>query len=75
MDRNQLPETWFCFKCLARRDPIPKHPRGLFSSLLNELDKKNPVSFRLPVEIREYFEGVRTGEEGEYEEVERLKPK
>jgi hypothetical protein len=75
MEPDDLPEQWFCFKCLARRVPIPKYPRGLFSGLMNELEKKNPISFRLPASIRDYFEGVKTNDDGEYEEVTNLKPK
>ena len=37
--------------------------------MLAILEKTNPSSFSLPLPIREYFEGVRTGSEGEYEEV------
>ena len=60
---------------MARRDLVAKHPRGVFGNLLNELEKKNCSSFRLPAQIRNYFEGVKTGEEGEYEEIIKLKPK
>ena len=30
---------------------------------------KNPVSFVLPESIRDYFEGVKTGDDNEYETV------
>ncbi|MCJ1340861.1 hypothetical protein MMC09_006157 [Bachmanniomyces sp. S44760] len=70
MDPSQPPEgEWFCYICKARRDPQPKRGRGLFADLLTNLDKKNPIAFNLPYEVREYFEGVKTGEEGEYEEA------
>ena len=69
MDEDHLPETWFCYVCAANRNPQPKLPRGLFAALLGNLAKKNPVAYNLPVEIREYFEGVKTGDEGEYEEA------
>ncbi|KAI9879463.1 MAG: hypothetical protein M1830_008510 [Pleopsidium flavum] len=74
MDPNQPPEgQWFCFICESKRDPRPKPPRGLFAVLLATLEKKNPVAYNLPFEIRDYFEGVKTGEEGEYEEAVTLK--
>ena len=43
--------------------------------MLAILQKKNPSAFNLPKDIREYFEGVRTGTEGEYEEGILQKPK
>ena len=60
---------WFCYKCRAAQFELPKPERSVFGELVNELTKKNPVSFNLPVSIREYFEGVKTGDEGEYEEA------
>ncbi|KAI9864136.1 MAG: hypothetical protein M1813_003453 [Trichoglossum hirsutum] len=62
-------EAWYCCICIARRDPPHKQPRGIFASLLDNLEKKNPMSFNLPKDLREYFEGVKTGDEGEYEEA------
>jgi hypothetical protein len=32
------------------------------------VEKRNPSAFHLPFSIRDWFEGVRTGPEGEYEE-------
>jgi hypothetical protein len=62
-------EAWYCCICIARRDPPHKQARGIFASLLDNLEKKNPMSFNLPKDLREYFEGVKTGDEGEYEEA------
>jgi len=64
-----LDEPWFCFKCVARRAQPQKQQRGLFSSLLADLDKKNPTIFSLPQEIREHFEGVATGKDGRFLEA------
>ena len=47
----------------------------MFGQLLAILHRKNPSAFHLPKDIREYFEGVRTGAEGEYEEGVPQKPK
>lgn len=41
---------------------------GPFGRLLYHLEMLNPVAFRLPLDIRDHFEGVRTGPDGEYEE-------
>ena len=48
-------------------------PRGLWSQLRKTIQYRNPTAFRLPREVRDYFEGVTTGEEGEYEEVHNVK--
>jgi len=42
---------------------------GLFSELQRHIAGKNPSSFKLPLDIRDYFEGVKTGEQGEYAEA------
>lgn len=71
MDPVLLKETdeWFCNVCRARLDPeVPVH-RGCFALLLDKLHGKNTSAFRLPLDVRELFEGVRTGPDGEYEEI------
>lgn len=70
MDPTRPPDgEWFCFKCIARREPRSKAARhGVFSSLMYNMDEKNPTAYHLPYDVRDFFEGVKTGEEGEYEE-------
>jgi hypothetical protein len=68
MIEGKLPDEWYCNVCLFSRQPTTTSGRGLFGELITLLEKKNPVAFHLPKDIREYFEGVRTGAEGEYEE-------
>ena len=34
---------------------------------------RNPTAFSLPQQIKEHFEGVTVGEEGEYEELHNVK--
>ena len=65
---------FYCYVCAWRRHPPPRHPRGVFGPLHDLLEKKNPTAFHLPYEIREYYEGVRTGTDGEYEETVKQKP-
>ncbi|ORY59075.1 uncharacterized protein BCR38DRAFT_63770 [Pseudomassariella vexata] len=77
MDESLVPDKWYCNECrhVYFPDQFTGH-RGAFSSLLDNLDKKNPRAFRLPQDIREHFEGVRTGADGEYEEMTAIgKPK
>ncbi|KAL2123313.1 hypothetical protein VTJ04DRAFT_3768 [Mycothermus thermophilus] len=67
---SDMPEEWFCNVCRARRDPAHLPVRtGAFGMLLEKLDTRNASAFRLPASVRERFEGVRTGPDGEYEEV------
>lgn len=56
---------WRCYECQPKDDYLEK-PSGLFGALLDSLKGRNPVQFKLPEHIRTYFEGVRTGETGEY---------
>ncbi len=69
-DDSALPADWYCITCgNIRTGPGINHRRrGLFGELSMLVEKKNPVAFHLPKYIRDCFEGVRTGPEGEYEE-------
>jgi hypothetical protein len=42
---------------------------GAFASLLEKLDAQNTSAYRLPGRVRNHFEGVGAGADGEYEEV------
>lgn len=62
-------EEWYCFECQAQEIPRSNNEEdGLFGSLMAILERKNPSAFHLPKGIREFFENVKTGTEGEYEE-------
>lgn len=47
---------------------MPEH-KGPFGGLMNTLEKTNPRAYKLPQGVRVYFEGVKVGPEGEYEDV------
>ena len=68
VNSSELDEPWYCHNCIAKRTAPRKHQRGLFSSLLSNLDKRNPTNFLLPEYIREYFDGVTTGKDGKFAE-------
>lgn len=74
INEGALPDDWFCNVCRDRRDPGEERD-GSFGPLLSNLVRKNPSAFHLPKDIREYFENVKTGTEGEYEDVLPPKPK
>lgn len=66
-------DEWFCSECTwfrTRPDPADrKTRRGLFSELLTKMERSNPVAFALPSAVRDFFEDVSTGVDGEYEEA------
>lgn len=65
-EASELQEPWFCFMCVAKRTQPQKQHRGLFSSLLANVDKRNPTVFSLPQTLRDYFEGMSTGKDGRF---------
>lgn len=61
---------WFCRTCEAKRGRVAQPPKdGIFASLFGKLEDKNSTSHELPEEIRDYYEGVKSNDEGEYEET------
>ncbi|EMC95572.1 hypothetical protein BAUCODRAFT_494698 [Baudoinia panamericana UAMH 10762] len=72
-DASELNEPWYCFVCVARRpvtsDTNEKPQRGLFAPLLSVLKKRNPSNFSLPESIRNYYDAVQTGRNGDFVEA------
>ncbi|KAI2472067.1 hypothetical protein F4781DRAFT_48354 [Annulohypoxylon bovei var. microspora] len=76
MDEGRMPDEWYCNECKHRYSPpFGGEYQGALRSLFTVLDRKNTRAFRLPEDVRELFEDVRTGPEGEYEEAVPPKPK
>ncbi|KAG9245401.1 hypothetical protein BJ878DRAFT_419266 [Calycina marina] len=83
VDKSKLSNTadWFCNVCTAKEARKESAPRRLFDkptlfgSLLARIEIRNPESFTLPKEVRERFENVKTGADGEYEEFATVKPR
>lgn len=70
MNPKQPPEgEWLCATCRARHHRQEPQSRGFFGRLLNNVDDANPKAYAMSSYIRNYFEGVKTGEEGEYQDV------
>jgi hypothetical protein len=61
--------SWYCSRCVARQHHGPAEVNGILGRLITQSDDINPKAFGLPLRIREYFDGIRTGDEGEYEDV------
>lgn len=76
-DASELNEPWFCFICVAKRPATTEQPekpvRGLFAPLLNSLNKRNPSTFALPQDVRDFYEGVATDRAGQFTEAVRTK--
>ncbi|OAP61823.1 hypothetical protein AYL99_04026 [Fonsecaea erecta] len=66
---EEVEGEWYCPRCVGRRTKQVPHPSGLLGLVIRRVDDIIPKAFSLPADIRDYFEGVRTGDEGEYEEV------
>ncbi|EFX00425.1 phd finger domain protein [Grosmannia clavigera kw1407] len=67
---SNLPDEWFCNVCASKRNPAALgHHQGVLGPLLNLIEKQNSSAFSLPDHVRDRFEGVKTGAEGEYEDI------
>lgn len=77
---KELDEPWFCYICVANRPAALLSPekgptaRGIFAPLLHGLRKQNPATFKLPVDLREFFDGVSTDKNGAFVEQLNGKP-
>ncbi|PGH02466.1 hypothetical protein GX51_04634 [Blastomyces parvus] len=61
MDPKSPPEgQWFCPTCRVK---------GTLGPLIEAVENMPPKNYELPPEIREFFEGAKTGEDGVYKEV------
>lgn len=69
----ELPDDWFCNDCIYKRSPQRPDHRGPFGPLLNLLEKTIPRAYSLPRKVQAYFEDIKAGVNGEYEDVDRTK--
>lgn len=68
LDEDSLPDgEWHCRECYTKKNPPLPYKRGLFSQLLNQIERRNPTRYELPKRIQEYFVGVSSNSSGEYE--------
>lgn len=67
--KDSLPDgEWYCQACASGPLPLSAPARGIFPILQHSLQKRTPIAYNLPRSLRNYYEGVVTGEDGEYEE-------
>ncbi|WFD01140.1 hypothetical protein MYAM1_003901 [Malassezia yamatoensis] len=73
--RADADDSWFCQVCFAERMPASADPKGgLFAPLLQTLQQTNPKIFALPADLRNYYKGVSTSEDGTYVDSTSLRP-
>lgn len=60
-------QTWYCNECLERQNPTAERALGMVTSLDSEMNKVNTKLFLVNEELREYFEGVKTRHDKDYE--------
>lgn len=72
VDRNNLPEFWHCKECIKKKakslnldKPLMLNV-GIYSKLFDSLLFQDPISFQLPKEIIESFQGVSVDRLGDY---------
>ncbi|KAG2221371.1 hypothetical protein INT45_012417 [Circinella minor] len=81
-DVEHLEGEWYCRECEHNRQtqsyvptPPPFPPvTALFHRMLQDLDSRNPMAYRPPIEIINYFEGVSMDKVGQYVDSSTIKP-
>ncbi|BFZ54520.1 hypothetical protein PYCC9005_001557 [Savitreella phatthalungensis] len=66
-------EPFFCMPCFDRRFGFPRPTEGLWQQLMTNELTRDPVVYLPPADIRNFFEGVSTGELGVYSETRDVK--
>ncbi|KAK5103779.1 hypothetical protein LTS08_003198 [Lithohypha guttulata] len=62
-------QKWYCPLCEAKRRPETAKSDGFMSELISNVSDAYPKAYNLPQDIRDYFENVSTGADGEYVEA------
>ncbi|KAI9359400.1 hypothetical protein BD770DRAFT_58119 [Pilaira anomala] len=76
-DVKKLKGNWYCNECKPRklkRTQTERNYTGLFLPLIEDIDSKNPTTFRLPSSIANHFKGVSSDKQGRYIDTSRIKP-
>lgn len=66
---DEVEDEWFCPECEAKRRPNTTTSTGFMGVLVDSVHETYPRAYTLPADVRNYFENVKTGDEGEYVEV------
>lgn len=68
VDAANLPEYWYCKECIKKKTPREKITTnvGIFSTLFDNIIYQDPISFQLPKELIDSFEGIYADRLGDY---------
>jgi hypothetical protein len=67
-DDEQPEGIWYCQSC-EKRGQSGHDNKGLWGQINEKFGAQIPKAFSLPARLRDYYEGVETGDDGEYVEV------
>ena len=61
-------DHWYCKICLSKKSSTlgNKGNKGPFKILIQDMEKKNPLAFALPADIKNYFADISATSEGDY---------
>lgn len=63
-------DLWYCPECEKRQKPLElQGDNQLMGVLITHVSTAPPRAYQLPVDVRNYFEYVKTGDDGEYVEL------
>lgn len=71
-------DAWHCAACVSQRsfgarigvgEAALQRQAFAFAAFVSTLEKSNPREFALPARVKTYFDGVKSGPEGEYEDI------
>jgi hypothetical protein len=75
IDPNNLPDFWYCKECIKKKSKINNKDNGkssillnvgIFAKLFDNIIYQDPISFQLPKEIIESFQGISSDRLGDY---------
>ncbi|ORY91956.1 hypothetical protein BCR43DRAFT_497547 [Syncephalastrum racemosum] len=81
-DVDNLQEEWYCRECEYNRRTETRQQEsslpspsvtGLFTKLMQNLEKRNPKAYQLPSDIQSFFEGVSADRMGNYVDMSVMK--
>ncbi|MBA7489996.1 hypothetical protein ES702_00530 [subsurface metagenome] len=63
-------DLWYCPECEKKKKPLESQgDNQLMGALITFVSTAPPRAYALPLDVRNYFEHVKTGDDGEYVEV------
>lgn len=68
IEANNLPDYWYCKECIKKKTDQDKISTnvGIFTTLFDNIVYQDPISFQLPKEIVDTFDGIYADRLGDY---------